>query len=86
MLPGHRRQVGRGVGDGLHAGFFIKGNGDHGRRRRLAPGRLARAGLFILQHHLLVNHQHLLHFDFKVRVPLFEVILDLVGLELVLDF
>src|ERR1035441_2823374 len=60
MLAGYRRQVWRGIGDGLQSRFLIHRDG-HDYRRKPATA-------LILQGYLPVHYQDLAHFSLKTRI------------------
>jgi len=64
-------QIGRGVSDGLDAGFFIHRDGDD----RNDPA------LLILQRNFLIHQQNLAHLGFQIGVAPFQVIRDLFRMQ-----
>ena len=78
MLARHRRQIRRRIGNRLHPRFLI----DRNREHEPTFGRAHPLRRFHAQ--LPIHQQHLAHFRLKIRVPPFEVIANLVRLELLL--
>src|ERR1019366_6528268 len=79
MLRRHRWQIRGRILNGLHSRLFVNGYSDYRGCQRSTGRRRS-----VLQHHFLIDQQHLSHLALKLWIAPFQVILHFMRLQLLL--